>query len=1529
MAESDNEDEKFVKNVIHELSAFQKTDDNNDGKGLSDNAEGGSESTTAVKESAEPTAVKETAQDLEKKPDKEVTPEVTTDPPKPPSRIIRLSRPYNPNSSLRTSISSVTPSSASSVSSSSSASQNGTTSTASSIATGGVTATPGSRLAALQRPGSPMQRILARAQSPALAAAARLTRQASADSAKTQSGNNAGSMNAEGNVDQSLKSKDPSLSETKPEALPGQASSEEPGNVSSRTFVPPKIHSSGLTGSVLLRRPQSPLNTGRSQLLIHKQVTSTSSDSASPRSPLSPREANTSENIEESLPADKVAIRNKLRANSFRLKDLLTKRPFVRSQDSSSGDNNINNAEQNTNDSNASAKSLDKSDSVANETSENSNSGVGSDRTRWRRQGLSSIARSKSTVSERSATLISSKYIRRNRNSADNSNDVDKPSDTVESTKPSENSEISNGDTESQSQSVVNASSRRDQEKGYRLINEKPTELVDKSENKSEPNMTTGRMTGATLLRSPRTRLYSGNSSVPSSPEKTSQPKSFDQIMNHSDNVTDAKDVPNSNNDNVDNKSKAISELEKEKDVNLVFDSETIGQTVTTPSEENIRTDKPCNMSQSEYVMSQSRSDDSKHKIHSEPTSPDKLVSSVRPSQSCDNTAEADFSKSSPALKRSLAVTDLDQAMMDRDKQKLSSMFKDASEKEVLDDNVKLPCSEDKTEVLKHSESQLETDLDARLLPTHRIITRSPHIRQKTQSCQENLQSPPHSAPPVNPVAPMVYKPHINLEDAIKWPMEIPGKLDFRKMEVFEGQMLLNWLSGSIDKSHYLRLVMTKHDINVIACQVCTCLIAAGVMKQLEGKDQENVFKTDCMYYWTHTQHNSPNVSQDVNKLQPMWPPTQEQTEDNRPGLKYTEADHQAAMVTLRHEYKEEVETIQREHQGVLDKARQEYENRLQQAVERIALLQKEVDKYKCLAGIEKLTQNALSVADAAQLEAGLQPDINGYSTPLTNTPSVSQYHTPAGTPDGYNIANNVDRINNEHYAESIAPSDGTSYSGSETASLAGSLGDGMEGGSMVPPPPAPPAPPPPGMPPPAPPPPGFLMISKALKPVINPSSPMRPLFWNRIQVNEIKNQKNSDYADRRLLWEEVEEERIDINELNQLFSKRNVEPSRKFFNKPKNKAKEAAKVITPKRSQVIGILLSSLRLEMSEIEHAILTFDTSQLGEEKLRQIYENRADNDEMKKIREHIRKHPDIPLDKPDQFLYDLSLIPDYAERIFCFIFREAFQESISVIETKMTNLRMTCQALMTSRHVKRVLGLILALGNYMNGGSKSRGQADGFGIDILPKLKDVKSKDNATSLLHYTVQQYIHKFEQQDAGTDKVKFPLPDPSDLTQGCQVCFDELDKELRRIKKDFEAAEERAEKVINSAKDLVYLQPFKDMMVQFFEKGKQEFIEQEENLADGKRLFQETVIFFCVKPKSGDKVVTPEYFFSLWCSFCQDFKDIWKREQQKIIKQKIKENELKVKQMQQRMAKKPVRTRARKAGGLKDRLSKQGLLES
>ena len=48
--------------------------------------------------------------------------------------------------------------------------------------------------------------------------------------------------------------------------------------------------------------------------------------------------------------------------------------------------------------------------------------------------------------------------------------------------------------------------------------------------------------------------------------------------------------------------------------------------------------------------------------------------------------------------------------------------------------------------------------------------------------------------------------------------------------------------------------------------------------------------------------------------------------------------------------------------------------------------------------------------------------------------------------------------------------------------------------------------------------------------------------------------------------------------------------------------------------------------------------------------------------------------------------------------------------------------------------------------MNGGNVARGQADGFELEILPKLRDVKCRGNSSNLLQYLVCAYIEKFDE---------------------------------------------------------------------------------------------------------------------------------------------------------------------------------------
>lgn len=76
---------------------------------------------------------------------------------------------------------------------------------------------------------------------------------------------------------------------------------------------------------------------------------------------------------------------------------------------------------------------------------------------------------------------------------------------------------------------------------------------------------------------------------------------------------------------------------------------------------------------------------------------------------------------------------------------------------------------------------------------------------------------------------------------------------------------------------------------------------------------------------------------------------------------------------------------------------------------------------------------------------------------------------------------------------------------------------------------------------------------------------------------------------------------------------------------------------------------------------------------------------------------------------------------------------------------------------------MLSLVLAFGNYMNG-STARGQADGFYLAVLTKLRDVKTQDNTSTLLSYMTGLMCE--DDPHAGTEAAVFPLPDVALLKQ-------------------------------------------------------------------------------------------------------------------------------------------------------------------
>ena len=172
-----------------------------------------------------------------------------------------------------------------------------------------------------------------------------------------------------------------------------------------------------------------------------------------------------------------------------------------------------------------------------------------------------------------------------------------------------------------------------------------------------------------------------------------------------------------------------------------------------------------------------------------------------------------------------------------------------------------------------------------------------------------------------------------------------------------------------------------------------------------------------------------------------------------------------------------------------------------------------------------------------------------------------------------------------------------------------------------------------------------------------------------------------------------MEDVPIEVDEFDDMFS-RPVVKVNKGRKEDNHKKKEepvkiaVAKLLDSKRSQNLGIFMKSNHLEIQEVENTIYNFDNSVIDFETLGQIKVNQATSDEISTIQSHVSACPDIPLDKPEKFLLDLSKISHFNERLECFMFQTRFADALGDIEHKLNNIKHVCDLLVNSASMKQV-------------------------------------------------------------------------------------------------------------------------------------------------------------------------------------------------------------------------------------------------
>ncbi|KAM9764946.1 protein diaphanous homolog 3-like [Menidia menidia] len=352
-------------------------------------------------------------------------------------------------------------------------------------------------------------------------------------------------------------------------------------------------------------------------------------------------------------------------------------------------------------------------------------------------------------------------------------------------------------------------------------------------------------------------------------------------------------------------------------------------------------------------------------------------------------------------------------------------------------------------------------------------------------------------------------------------------------------------------------------------------------------------------------------------------------------------------------------------------------------------------------------------------------------------------------------------------------------------------------GGPVPPPPPPPPPPPlpgcpapppPPGMPPPPfgappPPPPGFcgalgplthhtlpygLRAKKEFKPEIS----MKRLNWSKILPQEMSEvcfwvrADEDQYAKPDLL------SRVALTFGSQRTAKKEEEDleDKKSI---KKRIKEL-KVLDPKIAQNLSIFLGSFRMPYQEIRRMVVEVDEEQLTESMIQNLVKHLPEQEQLHVLTKYKNEYTN--LSEPEQFGVVMSSVKRLRPRLSHILFRLQFEEQVNNLRPDILAVNAACEEVRKSRSFGRLLELVLLLGNYMNAGSRNA-QTFGFDLSSLCKLKDTKSVDQKTTLLHFLAGVCEAEYP------DVIKF-VDDLEHVDRASRVSAESLEKSLRQMER-------------------------------------------------------------------------------------------------------------------------------------------------
>lgn len=454
-------------------------------------------------------------------------------------------------------------------------------------------------------------------------------------------------------------------------------------------------------------------------------------------------------------------------------------------------------------------------------------------------------------------------------------------------------------------------------------------------------------------------------------------------------------------------------------------------------------------------------------------------------------------------------------------------------------------------------------------------------------------------------------------------------------------------------------------------------------------------------------------------------------------------------------------------------------------------------------------------------------------------------------------------------------------------------------GGIPPPPPPPPPPPlpgcpappPPPGVPPPfgAPPPPPLgiegVLCSPAphalpygLRPKreFKPETSLKRLNWSKIRPQEMS---------ENCFWVKADDGQYAkpdlLNKVGLIFgTQRTVKPEEDLEEKKsvKKRIKEL-KVLDPKIAQNLSIFLGSFRMPYEEIRQMIIEVDEEQLTEPMIQNLVKHLPEQGQLNALVKY--KDEYASLSEPEQFGLVMSSVKRLRPRLSHILFRLQLEEQVTNLRPDILAVSTACDEVRKSRSFGRLLELVLLLGNYMNAGSRNA-QSYGFDLSSLCKLKDTKSADQKSTLLHFLAQVCEEEFP------DVIKF-VDDFEHVDRASRVSAENVEKSLRQMERQLLQLERDLD-TFSSPDDPNDM--FFTKMTSFTKVAQEQYAKLVIMHGNMESLYQNLLEYFAVDPK---KTSVEELFTDL-----SNFRTMFNQ----ALKDNMKQREFEEKQKRARAAK-------------------------